>query len=115
MTGRRLVVVAAVVVLAAVAFGSLFAARRAGTPDSYDAGAEATFMDACVTEAGLAMRPTCRCIWDGLVASVPFERYAAVDDELAPQVADHPAGTPLELPDDVGGIVRSCVEAAAPG
>ncbi len=115
MTGRRLLLVAAVVAFAAVAFGALFVARRAGTPDSYDARAEATFMDACVAEAGLAMRPTCRCIWDGLVATVPFDRYAAVDDELAPQVADHPAGTPLELPDDVGGIVRTCVEDAAPG
>ena len=111
MTVRRLLLGGAVVALAALAFGGLFLARRAATPDTYDAARRQSFMTACIADGGELVRPTCACVWDELVATVPFERYAAVDDELGPLVVAQP-DTPLELPDDIGAIVRTCVEQA---
>lgn len=111
MTRRRLLLlVTAVVVLAVVAFGGLFALRRSAQPDGYDEAVRAAFMADCVADGGEPVRVACGCVWDGLVATVPFDRFVEVDEQLAPLVATNPARTPLELPDDIGTLVRSCAE-----
>ena len=108
---RRALTVAAVVAAAVVLFGALFALRRAGGPD-YDETVRENFLTVCVADGGEPVRPVCECVWEVMEAEIPFERFMEVDRLLAEQVASVPDGTPLDIPDDIGVIVRDCVESS---
>ena len=83
---------------------------RDGT-GGYDQTTRANFMAACTAEGGDPVAPTCECIYDELVSTVPYERFVEVDEQLTRVAA--PEGD-LSLPDDVAAIVEGCVAAATP-
>jgi hypothetical protein len=86
-------------------------ATRDGSGGGYDETTRANFMVACTAEGGDPVAPTCECIYDELAATVPYERFAEVDEQLTRATASE-AG--LALPDDIAVVVDGCVAAAAP-
>jgi hypothetical protein len=112
-TRRRLpwVVVAAAGAVVVVAVVVAVLVTRDESTAGYDETTRANFMAACTAEGGDPVEPTCACIYDDLVATVPYERFAEVDDQLTQETA---AAGELALPDDVAAIVDRCVAAATP-
>ena len=94
---------AAAAVASVVAVALLVVLGRAEQPD-YGPDTRAEFLAACTEDGGAPVEPACRCIYDELVASVPYRSTAA---EL-------PAGVPLEVPDDVQAIIEGCVARVGP-
>jgi hypothetical protein len=84
---------------------------RDGSPAGYDETTRANFMAACTEEGGDPVEPTCACIYDEMAATVPYDRFTEVDEQLAQETAT--AGE-LPLPDDVAAIVDRCVAASTP-
>lgn len=113
MNGRLLIGLTAVVVLAGlVVFGILFLRDDdEAPPTAYDDRIEDDFMATCTADAeslGFARSADfCRCAYDGISGTIPFDRFLEIDAELA---AD-----PSAVPEDVDRIRTSCyleVEAA---
>ena len=96
---------------AVVAIAVAVSVTRDGSGSGYDETTRAKFMAACTAEGGDPVVPTCECIYDELVATVPYERFVEVDEQLTRVTA---LEGDLTLPDDVAAVVDGCVAAAAP-
>lgn len=73
---------------------------------TYTDSTEEAFLVACTADGGDPVRPVCQCLYDGLVETIPYERYDEVNDLL---LAAPPApGDPLALPDDFEEILAGC-------
>jgi len=100
-------VVAVAAIVAVVILG------RAELPD-YDDDTRAEFLAACTADGGAAVEPVCVCIYDELVAEVPYDRFALLDEQLRATAAELPEGLPLEVPDDIQAIIDGCVARVGP-
>jgi hypothetical protein len=76
---------------------------------TYTAATERAFLDACTAEGGDDVATSCACLYDAIVADIPYERYREVSDEL---LEARPVDGPLPLPDDFEALVRTCRRAA---
>jgi len=94
-----LVLVVAVVVAAAV---------RPRPQDDYDEAVRQRFLAACTARGGDAVIPPCICLYDQLVANVPFDRFELLDETLEIQTQSTPEA-PLQLPDDIEVMLDECV------
>lgn len=83
-------------------------------PLGYDGATRAEFMAACTADGGPPVEPVCGCIYDELVATVPYDRFALLDEQLRALTTDLPQALPVELPDDVQAIVDGCVARVGP-
>jgi hypothetical protein len=88
-------------------------AVRPDSQDDYDDAVRDRFLAACTTDGGEPVRNTCVCLYDAMVANVPFDRFELLDESLAAETQDR-SDAPLELPDDVQAMLDECVAAAAP-
>jgi hypothetical protein len=92
------------VLLAAVVIGVVVA--RPDAADGYGPDFERQFTGWCTRsgadEDDAAGPGACRCAYDALAASVPFERLAEVDDHLADDD---------DLPEDLRSVVAPCLGA----
>lgn len=102
---RVLVVVAVAVVLAGLIAAFVIVMGR--SDPTYDDATRSRFMDACTADGGDPVRGTCECIYDGIVASIPYDRFEDVDKLLREQAASNEK---LVLPDDIDAIRRNCVK-----
>lgn len=105
---RRLPWLVAAGVGALVIVGVVVAVLATRDQGGYDDQTRDDFLAACTADGGDPVRPTCECIYDEMVATVPYDRFEEVDEQLTQQSGD------LTLPDDVSAIVDGCVAAAAP-
>jgi hypothetical protein len=105
--GAAAVVTAVVVAVAVVLVGR-------ADPPTYSEASRAEFMAACTADGGPPVEPVCACIYDELVARVPYDRFALLDEQLRAVTPDLPQGFPVELPDDVQAIVDGCVVRVGP-
>jgi len=99
--GRRLLIAAAVFVLALVLAG---VARRAIDQPESDASQRATFVAACVGAGGEVVPGVCGCTYDSL--------YSVDDGRSLEAVVEQLDRSPDTLPDDAIRIVEGCVIAA---
>jgi hypothetical protein len=105
--GRRpwiLVGVGAVVVVAVI----VVLAVLAGRPSGYSDATRQQFLSACTADGGESVRDACTCVYDRMVAAVPYDRFTDVDQQLRAQFPSTPVGEELALPDDVQAIVVAC-------
>ncbi len=104
MTGRVVLVVVGVLVLVVLAAGGILSLRDDDPPSAYDDTTEDDFMATCTAdaEARAFTRPAafCRCVYDRLVAEVPYDRYVELDEALA---AD-----PTAVPGQLDRIRSAC-------
>lgn len=78
-----------------------------GRPEpDYDDVSRSRFIEACTADGGEPVRGACECMYDGIVATIAYERFAEVDRELSVGAS---SDTPVELPDDIESIRRDCV------
>lgn len=104
--GRAWVVVAGVLVVVVIL--AVTAALLLRSPDGYtDADAKA-FREACTAAGGDAVRSPCQCLYEKIVATVPYDRYRAVDRDLQAQRVAQP-DSPISLPPDVDALRVACV------
>jgi hypothetical protein len=92
----RLVVVLAAAVIAA----SAPAAACGGHGDSgsgYTSERRDAFVQACANGAGADV---CRCYWDRLAATVPYDRFVALDRQIRKD--------PAAVPDDIAALAAAC-------
>ena len=60
----------------------------------------------CIADGGEPVRHVCECFYDGIVETVPYDRYQQVNELL---LASPPAsGEPISLPDDFEAILTDC-------
>jgi hypothetical protein len=113
MIGRLLVGVLAVVGLAVVVVGGILYLREEDTSSTdYDARTEDDFMATCTADAeslGFTRAADfCACAYDDIRATIPYDRYLAIDQELQED--------PAAVPDEVDRIRTACyVEVEAAG
>ena len=88
---RLRVVLAAVVTVAACGGGGH------GDKGGYTAERRDAFVQACATGAS---RQVCRCYWDRLAATVPYDRFVALDRQIRKD--------PSAVPDDIAALAASC-------
>ncbi len=81
---------------------------------TYDDASRERFLSACTADAGEPARSTCECLYDRIVATVPFDRFELISEDLEREAQGLPADEPLPLPDDVQAMLDECVAAAAP-
>jgi hypothetical protein len=98
--GLGMAAVLVVVVIALVA--------RPSDP-TYDDASRNRFLDACTADAGEPARSTCGCLYDRIQASVPYDRFELISDELRREAEGLPPDAPLELPDDVQAMLDECL------
>ena len=53
-------------------------------PEDYTPEVEQNFVNACVQSGGTT-RPLCRCVFDGIRASIPFDRFVELEAEVRDQ------------------------------
>lgn len=99
LAGVGAVVVVAVIVVVVV---------LAGRPSGYSDATRQQFLTACTADGGESVRDACTCVYDRMAASVPYDRFADVDQQLRSQFPSTPQGQPLSLPSDVQAIVDAC-------
>jgi len=68
-------------------------------PDGYGPDAEAVIVDACTRARGGEGREGCRCAYDRLAASVPWEQAVELDEAV---------GRGEALPPEIERLVGSC-------
>jgi hypothetical protein len=102
--GLGVAVVLVVVVIALVA--------RPSDP-TYDDASRDRFLEACTADAGEPVRSTCECLYDRIQASVPYDRFELISDDLRREAEGMPPDAPLELPDDVQAMLDACLEEQA--
>jgi hypothetical protein len=73
---------------------------------TYDEDVERAFVESCSADGGDDVEPVCECFYEGIASSIPYARYAEVNDELL--ASPPPSGEPVELPDDFDEILREC-------
>jgi hypothetical protein len=81
---------------------------------TYDDASRERFLSACTADAGEPVQSTCECLYDRIVATVPFDRFELISEDLEREAQGLPADEPLPLPDDVQAMLDECVAAAAP-
>jgi hypothetical protein len=101
---KPLMIAGAVVVVLAVVL-----LTRPADP-TYDDASRARFVDACIADGGEPTRSTCECVYDEIAATVPYDRFEAVSDELALQDSQKAPEEPLELPDDIQAMLDTCLQ-----
>jgi hypothetical protein len=79
---------------------------------TYDDASRERFLSACTADAGEPARSTCECLYDRIVATVPFDRFELISEDLEREAQGLPAEEPLPLPDDVQAMLDECVAAA---
>jgi len=84
--------------------GALLAGCGTETPTEYGAENRESFLAACVDESvdGLFQQRICQCVYDEAEASVPFERFVEIEDQLRDDET-------APLPDDLLDLVARCV------
>jgi len=92
---------------ALIAFAVLLAACSGGEDEGYSEEYETAFVDTCVNASGSPGEESCRCWYEGVQASIPFEDLP----ELERLVSDSDAE---ELPEEPFGILARCSVNAAP-
>lgn len=85
----------ALVLAGALAVGPACGDDRAA--DRYSADLRDDFVEACAAGAGA---DTCRCLYDRLEETVPFERFEQIDR----RIRDDPSA----IPDDVVELAAAC-------
>ncbi|MGQ0615388.1 MAG: hypothetical protein ACT4PW_00085 [Acidimicrobiia bacterium] len=78
---------------------------RSGSASGYGEGTEAIYLRACNPSDDANQQRTCRCAYDEIRRTIPFERYREMDEKL---VADRNA-----IPDEVLRIVADCASRPA--
>ena len=99
----RLLLLVAALTLVAVA------CAPSARPESYDSTTEENFIEACEIsgeDLGDAVAAVCRCSYDEIVRSIPFEEFETLDDDLRSDI-----DTPL--PAEVSAIVAECIRSTA--
>jgi hypothetical protein len=89
--------------LAAVVFAALGLLTAGGCRSSskgYGAGTEAVYLRACNPGRDRTQEPVCRCAYDEIRRTIPFDRYRALDDQLAKD--------PSKIPEEITRIVADC-------
>jgi hypothetical protein len=105
-----LALVAAAVAVGALLMGGADEEDEPASP-TYSAAVEAVFIEACTADGGEPVRPVCECFYDGIVETIPFDRYEEVNRLL---LASPPSdGEPLPIPDDFEAILAECRQEAA--
>lgn len=83
---------------------------------TYDDASRDRFLESCTRDGGDPARPTCECLYGRIVASVPYDRFELVNEDLARQLETLPEDEPLELPDDFQVMLDECIaETSATG
>ncbi len=100
--------VAVGVVAALVIVVLVVVAVAASRPAGYTDATRERFLRACTADGGPAVEDACRCTYDKLASTVPYDRFADVDQQLRQQKPAVPDGQPLSLPSDVEAVVASC-------
>jgi hypothetical protein len=79
------------------------------TPSGYTDEVEAEFVGACSASGGEA---TCQCAWDAIVEQIPFEDFAAMDQQIRedPTLATDPDALATNFP-ELQEIMTGCVGA----
>lgn len=95
--------VAAVVVLVVVVVALV--ARPA---PGYGDATRQRFLAACTADGGADVQGACGCVYDKLSATMPYERFVDVDQQLKAQFPATPQGQALALPPDVQAAVDAC-------
>jgi len=90
------------IVLAAAATAAVTAAACGGgghgdTRSGYTAERRHAFVQACATGASAEV---CRCYWDRLAATVPYDRFVTLDRQIRKD--------PTAIPDDIAALAASC-------
>jgi hypothetical protein len=98
------------VVLVAVIAAVIVLVAGSGDEPGYNDAVRERFIAACTEDGGEPVRSTCECIYTRVEGEIPFDRFEAVDAELAEQAAGQPAGAPLTLPADIEAIRADCVD-----
>lgn len=105
----RVIAVAAVAVLAvavvAIVMGVVLVSRDSGPTATYDAGTEQRFLDSCTADGGDPVRPACQCLYNEIVAAIPYARFEELSEQL---VAASTAGEPFVLPSEIQALVPAC-------
>jgi hypothetical protein len=78
-------------------------------PSGYTAEVEAAFVGSCSPSGGEA---TCQCAWDAIVEQIPFEDFAAMDQQIRedPSLATDPEALATNFP-ELQEIMTDCVGA----
>jgi len=94
----RLRLVLAAAVTAALAVAPACGGGGHGDDKSgYTAERRHAFVQACATGASADV---CRCYWDRLAATVPYDRFVALDRQIRKD--------PSAVPDDIAALAASC-------
>ncbi|MFN8040531.1 MAG: hypothetical protein U0Q07_15060 [Acidimicrobiales bacterium] len=96
-------VVAAVVVVVIVVVAVV--ARPAPT---YSDATRQRFLAACTADGGADVQGPCGCLYDKLSATMPYDRFVDVDQQLKAQFPSTPQGQDLSLPPDVQAALEAC-------
>jgi hypothetical protein len=105
---RALIALAALVIAAGVGL-VLVMADGDESPPTYTAATRDAFLEACTARGGDDVAEGCSCLYDAIVAEIPYEQYRAVSDEL---LEAPPASGPLPLPEEFDPLLRACRRAA---
>lgn len=93
----------------AIVIGIVLIAVGASEQTDYDDATRTRFLDACTADGGDPVRRTCECIYDGVEAEIPFDRFEEIDSQLSEQASSTGPGDPLPVPEDVQRIVDRCI------
>ncbi len=94
----------AVVVVVVVVVVALVARPAPGYGDA----TRQRFLAACTADGGADAQGPCGCIYDKLSATMPYDRFVDVDQQLKAQFPSTPQGQALSLPPDVQAAVDAC-------
>lgn len=93
--------------LAAVAIvvGIILVSTSSGPTATYDEATEQRFLASCTADGGDPVRPACQCLYSEIVASIPYERFVELSDQLLDAEA---AGEAFVLPPEIEALVPAC-------
>jgi hypothetical protein len=104
--GRWWIPVGMVVVLVVVVVAVAVVLANRSSSSGYDDATRQRFLDGCTADGGEPVRSACECLYDQIVATIPFERFSVVSGELTATTVE--PGAPLELPEDFQALVAGC-------
>lgn len=103
--GRRGWLLGGVVALAVVAVVAVVVVLVVPSDPTYDDSTRQRFLDACIADGGDAVRPACECLYSSISETIPFDRFAEIDEDLT---RAREVGEPIVLPDDVAELLPAC-------
>lgn len=103
---KKVVAIAAGVLVFLVAAGAAVVAFSGDDP-SYSPDTREAFIAACTTDGGDDVESVCVCWYDSITQSIPYDRYAEVNDQFLQQLEDDP-GSMIAIPDDFEALLADC-------